>query len=357
MARFFIFLISVYSFAALSAFHNIDSLIISKIKQGHIPGAQVLVSKDHKVIYKKAFGTLSDDAKTSVTLKSIYDLASVSKIFTAMSIMILHDRGVINITDPIGDYFDEFNSGDKKVVTIEMLLRHQSGVAAVNYLRDFDRPELIWQKMKSLPLVRRPGEKFIYSDVGFMLLGRLVEELDSSLDDFVEKNILTPLKMTQTSYGVVSPNRLARVALTSNLDNRGIVHDPRSQRLNGISGHAGVFSTASDLNKLVTEIANCNGVILSQKSCQLMKVSGEFGRALGLDVNSRYINSLRGDIFNIAGGFGHSGYTGTSLYFDKKTKSTIILLTNRVFGGDTSESKSAISELRKLLANEVAKID
>lgn len=357
MARFFIFYFLFYSCIAFSAYSNIDTIITSSINKGHIPGAQVLISKDSKTIYHKAFGTLSDRAMSSVTSQSIYDLASISKIFTALSVLILHDRGVLKISDPLSRYFVEFDEGDKKDVTIEMLLRHQSGMPAVNYLRDFDEPKFIWEKMKNLSLVRKPGENFIYSDVGFMLLGRLVEELDSSLDTFVEKNILEPLQMTQTSYGDFTINNLDRVAVTTDLDNRGVVHDPRSQKLSGVSGHAGVFSNAFDLNKLISEIANCNGRVLGKEACHLMKTSGNFGRALGLDINSRYIESLRGDYFKVSGGFGHSGYTGTSFYHDKESKSTIIILTNRVFGGDTNESKKAISELRKLIANEVANID
>jgi CubicO group peptidase (beta-lactamase class C family) len=353
MTRFFIsiFFFSIVACASNPILYNLDALINKNITSRYMPGAVLQVAHLTKgTIYQKAYGKLGVTSTKITTLDTIYDLASISKVVTAMAIMKLHDQGVLKVSDPLSKYFQEYSKDKKSLVTIEMVLRHRAGIAAVNYLADFVVTSEIWPKMKSLPLVRIPGESFIYSDVGFMLLGRLIHELTGSLDEYVKREIFQPLKMNATSYGPrLDPKNTAH---TSTLELAGQVHDPRSGKLAGIAGHAGVFSSAADFSKLVVELGACSGRVLKRSTCELMSKSiAGTSRGLGVDIASAYSSSLRGDIFEEGQGFGHSGYTGTSFWMDKKSGIYIILLTNRVQSGDSRIYKKKIIELRRGIAN------
>lgn len=348
MARFFIFFLSIVN---VYAFDSINNIVNEYISKSNITAAQVLISHNSIIVHQQSYGRRGNEFSDIVDENTLFDLASISKVFTATAILKLHDYGVISIDDYLAKYFDEFEIGDKKQITIEMLLRHTSGIRAANYLSDFDYED-VFSRMMRYPLVQPPNSQFIYSDVGFMLLGHLIEKVTGmSLDNFINQEIITPLNLKSTTY----KPKVNNIAHTTDEANAGIVHDPRANLLNGAAGHAGVFSNASNLLKLIDEILFCREKILSADTCAQMKIADFSGRGLGVDVDSKYVNALRGDIFN-KNGFAHSGYTGTSFYANNDKNLIIIILTNRVFGGDTDESKKYISKLRRVIANEVASL-
>jgi CubicO group peptidase (beta-lactamase class C family) len=357
MAGFFIFkriftivivLIMSSAYANTDLETTLSNKINKHIESNYMPSAVLKVqSTKHNLNILKSYG----DAK----INTIYDLASISKVFTGIAIMGLIDQKILNLSDKLS----EFTNGKKKLITLEMILRHRGGLRAANYLSDFtnDR-EQTWRNIFNVSLKETPGKKFIYSDIGFMILGRIVEKYYGSLDQYLKEKLALALNLENTSYGVADTALLERTAQTISLAELGLVHDPRSRKLGGIAGHAGVFSTIKNLHKVITMLKTCDEALIfslmSKETCLSMTRSHTSLRGLGVDIESGYSNSLRGDYLSRES-FGHSGYTGTSFWADKENDIVIILLTNRVRSGDDSLIKKKIIELRRFIANEVGK--
>lgn len=315
---------------------GIDRLITQAIARRQMPGAVVLVLRKGQIAYHKAFGTHRFDPKSpKVTKDTIFDLASLTKpIATGTSIMILLQQGKLRLNDRVSRFLPEFKAPEQSRITIRHLLLHTSGLIPDNSIRDYQNgPETAWKRLFQQTPKTEPGEKFKYSDVGFLLLGKIVERVSGeSLDSFAEKNIFTPLGMNDTTF---NPDKALAKRIAPTRKEIGKVHDPRAYLLGGVAGHAGLFSTANDLARYCHMLMSGGKLqdrrVLSPLTVQLFtkRQSVPDGiRSLGWDVDTAY-SSNRGELFT-AHGFGHTGFTGTSIWIDRQTKTGVIFLSNRV---------------------------
>ncbi len=340
---------------------QIDGVVAEAIEQGRLPGAVVLVVHQGKIVFRKAYGLRSKQpAEVRMTVDTVFDLASLTKpIATATSIMVLVEQGKFRLSDRVARHLEDFGQGGKERITVEQLLLHTSGLIADNPVGDYkDGRKKALERMCRLQPLTEPGVKFLYSDVNFILLGELVERISGeSLDVFARKHVFEPLGMRETTF---RPEKALaeRAAPTEKRDGRwmrGEVHDPRAYLLGGVAGHAGLFSTADDLAVFAQMILNQGSYagqrILRPATVRLMTtprpVPGGL-RALGWDVRTRF-SSNRGDGFS-ADSFGHTGFTGTSIWIDPSSQTAVIFLSNRVH----PDGKGQINRLRGRVASLVA---
>ena len=350
----------------------IDSVVIRNINEGNLPGAVVIVGGKNGVVYRKAFGnSWLVPEKKPMTLETIFDLASLTKpIATATSIMILVERGQISLEDEVRKYIPEFKpyvdeQGKEYHAKIYHLLTHTSGLPdytsadSIKNEYGYPAPEGTIETICNLPRFAPPGKEFKYSCLGFITLAEIVKRVTGkNIAEFSKENIFIPLGMKKTTYN--PDEKLKKECAPTEFRNGkiicGEVHDPLAYVQGGISGNAGLFSTADDLAIFAQMILNKgvykNKRILGSKTVDLMtsiypKV--EFaGRGLGWDINSAYMQQS-GDIFEI-GSFGHTGFTGTSIHISKKEGIFVIILTNRVH----PDGKGNVAPLRRSIANIVA---
>ncbi len=319
----------------------IDAVVAEGLRYERMPGCVVLVGYRGRIAWLKSYGSrqVKPDA-VPMTTDTVFDLASLTKpIATATSIMLLIEDGLIGLDDPAAKYIPEFAVNGKEVITIRQLLTHQSGLLPDNSIRDYEDGRVeAFRRIHALDLRAAPGTRFMYSDVGFIVLGEIVERVSGkSLDEFSREHIFTPLGMSETGFNPRSDLK-KRAAPTQERNGewmRGEVHDPRAYRMDGVAGHAGLFSTAEDLARYAQMLINngCLGEtrILKPATCQLMQTSQEVSsgvRTLGWDRQTGY-SSNRGDLFS-AGAFGHGGFTGTALWIDPAQEMFVIFLSNRV---------------------------
>ena len=300
---------------------------------------------------------------------TIYDLASLTKVVaTATSVMKLVDLGKVQLSTPVSEYLPEFGQRGKETITVEHLLLHQGGLIPDNALKDYlDGPELAWSRICELEPRAQPGKTFTYTDVGFIVLGKLVEKVDGRpLDEFAAAEIFGPLGMVDTSFGVPDAKR-HRCAPTEKRGGEwmlGTVHDPRAYHLGGVAGHAGLFSTAADLSRWCRMILGGGALgpsgvgaptrILSERTAAEMTRTRwlpdrSAARALGLDVATGY-SSPRGSLFPRGASYGHTGFTGTCLWMDRESRGYFVMLTNRVH----PSGKGKVTALRRRVADKVA---
>src|ERR1700685_314914 len=317
----------------------LDSIVQEAIRDGQIPGAVVLVGHDGQVIYRKAFGERSLEPRhEAMTVDTIFDLASLTKVVaTTIAVMQLVEKGQIRVNEPVAKYIPEFAENGKEEITIRQLLTHFSGLP-----KDLDLSQSWEGRETALHLayaekpIYAPGSRFLYSDVNFIVLGALVERVSGmSLQDYCQKNIFGPLKMTHTRF-LPPASWLPKIAPTQYDEHdkmlRGVVHDPTVRRMGGVAGEAGLFSTADDLGKFAQALLD-GSTILSPLAVEKMTApqqppTSEVLRGFGWDIDSPY-SSNRGDLLPV-GSFGHTGFTGTSLWIDPTTRTYIIVLTNAV---------------------------
>lgn len=355
---------------------EIGPVVEQAIADKDLPGAVVLIGHKGKIVYRQAFGNRAlVPSVEKMTVDTIFDLASLTKVVaTTTSIMKLVEDGKLRLNDTVGKYFPEIQDTRAKNVTIRELLTHTSG-----YAPDFDLKEkwsgrsgmlqaLYKEKLRDLR-----GTQFVYSDINFEILGALVQLLSGkTLDEFAENNFRT-LGMNTTFFinfrppeaeanavfaqDELSPAIRERIAPTENVRGqqsylgskfegdaktgdrvlRGEVHDPTAYRMGGVAGHAGLFSTADDLARFCQMLLNggtLNGKrILSAPTVARMTApnvvsnTGET-RGLGWDINTQF-SSNRGELFPL-GSFGHTGFTGTSIWIDRVSQTFVIFLSNRV---------------------------
>ena len=352
---------------------RIDQAVADAIGAKKIPGAVVIIGKAGGIVYAKAFGDRSlVPTHEPMTRDTIFDMASLTKpVATATSIMILGERGKVRITDPIKKHLPEFDTHGKGDITVEQLLRHRSGLIADNPISDFaDGPEKAWERIADLKLVHPTGSKFLYSDVNYLILGKIIEKVSGkSLDKFASEQIFQPLGMNQTGFRPAPPDAktigdVTKVAPTEPENGvmlRGVVHDPRARALGGVAGHAGLFSTADDL-AMFAQMMLLGGRnaedrrIMSGKTQSRMIDGGSTPekqrRGLGWDIDTPY-SSPRGKGFGPES-YGHTGFTGTSLWIDPETEMFVILLTSRLHPDGKGPSPIALrSEIATLAANAV----
>lgn len=341
-----------------NSLNNIDRVVNEAIEDGHTPGAVVLVGFNDHVVYKKAFGYTSVDKNELMSVDTLFDLASLTKLFTAISIMRLAEQGYIRLSDPVCLYIPAFCKNDKATITIEDLLLHLSGMPAANSIGDYmGSHEATIEVICNVPLDTPIRSQFVYSDLGYIILGEIVQVVShKKLNEYIDETILWPLRMNNTCY-VPSEKMRNRIAPTGKRDTRliqGEVHDPRAHLLGGISGHAGLFSNVDDLMKICKMILNQGTLddirILSkltvQKMVKINNLPDNNQRAIGWDVKTRFA-TFKGDLFTEA--IGHTGFTGTSILIDPISKVYIIILSNRV-----NMENGDVASLRGKIANIVA---
>ncbi|TWH21198.1 CubicO group peptidase (beta-lactamase class C family) [Prauserella rugosa] len=315
-------------------------------------GAAGLLAHDGKVVGKFTAGgavrfdrdgnELPADQQVPVRENTIFDMASVSKLFTSIAVMQLVERGDVELSAPVARYLPAFGSHGKDKITVEQLLTHTSGLEATMPLwKDYpDRTSRIGAVLAAEP-VSEPGTEYEYSDLNLITLGELVGKLTGErLDTYVQKNITGPLGMRDTGYNPPKPklDRIAATEYQSEPDRgmiRGVVHDENAWSLDGVAGHAGIFSTIHDMGVLGQALLNggtYDGArILSERSVRdmLTNRNQEFpddSHGLGFELDqSWYMGELSSP--NTAG---HTGFTGTSFVIDPNSQSMAILLTNKV---------------------------
>ncbi len=319
----------------------IDDVVEQGLRYERMPGCVVLVGYRSRIAWLKSYGSrqLKPDV-VPMTTDTVFDLASLTKpIATATSIMLLIEDGLVELDAPAAKYIPEFGNTGKEVITIRQLLTHQSGLLPDNSIRDYqDGHVQAFQRIHKLDLRADPGTRFMYSDVGFIVLGEIVERVSGkSLDAFAKERIFTPLGMSETGFNPEAAIR-KRAAPTQERNGkwmRGEVHDPRAYKLGGVAGHAGLFSAAEDLARYAQMLVN-DGIlgesrILKPETCLLMTTSQKVSsgiRTLGWDRRTGY-SSNRGDLFSEQA-FGHGGFTGTALWIDPAQEMFVIFLSNRV---------------------------
>jgi uncharacterized protein YbbC (DUF1343 family)/CubicO group peptidase (beta-lactamase class C family) len=278
-----------------------------------------------------------------MTLDTIFDLASLTKVIvTTTAVMQLVERGQVRLNDPVAKYLPEFAQNGKEEITVRQLLTHYSGLEPDLDLKTvWEGKDTAYRMAFAETPVDAPGSKFSYSDINFIVLGALVERVSGeTLDEYAKRHIFVPLKMLHTRF--VPPvarqaGWIEKIAPTQYDENEhmlhGVVHDPTARRMGGVAGQAGLFSTADDLAKFAQALLNGGGGILSTLSVEKMTrpeqpPSAPVLRGFGWDIDSPY-SSNRGDLLPV-GGYGHTGFTGTSMWIDPTTQTYIILLTNAV---------------------------
>jgi CubicO group peptidase (beta-lactamase class C family) len=352
--------------------NEVDSILQSQVNRKLIPGAVIEIKKGNKVLCKKAFGYAqrNDDYNKplahpeAMSTDDLFDLASLTKVVgTTTSIMLLVDRGLIKVDDPVGKYIPAFDTGEKKQITIRNLLTHTAGL--ITWYPLFYRAsnkEEAYRLIGELPLAFPVGKVRRYSDLGFILLGEIIEKVSGMpLDQFDQKNIFVPLGMKHTTYNPLATGRFKKFAATSHgnpyetrmvhdtslgyvfkeIDPdqwngwrhytlRGEVNDGNAwYALHGVSGHAGLFSTVDDLQKLVDMLMNHGKVgshqFISEKTLELFLTQDDFKNGLGwmMDPDNSFMKDAP------AGSFGHTGFTGTSIAVVPSLGISVILLINR----------------------------
>ena len=341
------------------SFLEVDSIIEKAISDSAFPGAVLLVSRDMRIVHEKAYGTYTyDPASPKVTTSTIFDLASVSKVVgTTTAAMILIDREELNLDDKVIKYLPEFNNYGKENITIKNLLLHNSGLAAFKKYYDvYSTAKEVINDIMNLTPEQGPGSKYVYSDLGMITLQKVIERITGqSLDKFLEENLFAPLGMTSTMYN--PPTESKDNCMPTELDDfwrmrqlQGEVHDERAYMLNGVAGHAGLFSTANDLAKFLQMIlreGNYQGrQYIKPETIELFtkKQSDQSSRGLGWDTKSPE-GSSAGKYFSLLS-WGHTGYTGTSVWTDPELKTFVILLTNRVY---PTRNNNKLSQVRPLI--------
>lgn len=338
--------------ASRADFGGIDVAAERAIEAKELPGAVVLLGKGDEIVFEKAYGSRSVQPTTRpMTTDTIFDLASLSKcVGTATSVMLLADRGKIDLAAPVATYLPAFGVNGKEAITVEQLLLHRGGMIADNPLKDYvgTRDEMVGRLMALAPTTR-PNTKHIYSDVGFEVLGELVARVSGRpLDEFARDEVFKPLGMYHTGYNPPPEWR----EVTAPTERRGgewmvgSVHDPRAFALGGVAGHAGVFSTAGDVSRWVRMLNNGGtldgkrllsaAIVKQMLAAHPLPGDPKGTRGLGVDIDSPLAPAPRGNRFAVGTTFGHTGYTGTSFWSDPQAKAYVIILTNRVHPSDAA---------------------
>jgi CubicO group peptidase (beta-lactamase class C family) len=332
----------------------------NEVELNHIPGAVIHVSHKGQVIMQEAVGNrVVFPEKAAMQLDTVFDLASMTKVVATLpAILKLMDEGEIRLDDRVSYFLPAFGQTGKEELTLRHLLTHTSGLPShIEYFKGNLNTNQILERIYKQSLDYTTGERVVYSDLGLITLYNVLETVTSEkFTDFVGREIFTPLEMVETGYNPTFANERYAVTEFSEMlgdYKTGIVHDENTESMGGISGHAGLFAPVGDLAKFAQMIEN-NGVyngkrILSEAALHLSRKNytgfDAEHRGLGWILKSPTYSSC-GDYFS-EGSYGHTGFTGTSIWFDPEVELYVILLTNRVHFG----RKPAILRLRPRLHN------
>ncbi|HTC57598.1 MAG TPA: serine hydrolase [Candidatus Sulfotelmatobacter sp.] len=341
------------------ALPTVDAVIEQAIQEKQVPGAVLIIGHDGAVIYRKAYGERAlEPRREPMTLDTVFDLASLTKVIaTTTAVMQLVEQGKVRLNDPVAKYLPEFAQNGKEDITVRQLLTHFSGLEPdLNLKIPWEGKETAYGMAFAETPQQAPGSGFLYSDINFITLGALVERVSGeTLEEYTERHIFVPLKMTRTRYAPPTDLRagwIEKIAPTQYDENEhmlwGVVHDPTARRMGGVAGHAGLFSTGDDLAKFAQALLNGGDGILSALTVEKMTrpeqpPSAPVLRGFGWDIDSP-LSSNRGDLLPV-GSYGHTGWTGTSMWIDPTTKTYIILLTNAVHprGGNAIALRSKVA--------------
>jgi len=345
-----------------AALAKIDDAISQAVTDAKMPGA-VFRMERADAVYEKAYGDRAIfPRREPMTADTIFDAASLTKVIaTTSAVMKLVEAGQLDVEAPASHYLPEFRGSGKEAITLRQLLTHTSGLRAGLPHGDWQGKDGALTAACAEPLPAKPGTAYRYSDINFILLGLIVERASgSTLDAFCAKEIFQPLKMKDTAWRSLEPGDVSRIApttVTAGKPLRGIVHDPTARRMGGVAGHAGVFSTVDDLAVLAQAILN-GGVyrghrILTEHGVHLMQANfnqkfPDDSHGLGFELDQIwYMGGLSGPDT-----MGHTGFTGTSLVIDPRSRSFAILLTNRVH--PSRHVETGIQALRRGVSNAVS---
>ncbi|MFN2446851.1 MAG: exo-beta-N-acetylmuramidase NamZ domain-containing protein [Vicinamibacterales bacterium] len=361
--------------AATATLGAIEMLVGEAIAAKLLPGAVVLVGLDDAVLYEQAFGQRAvAPAPEAMTVDTVFDLASLTKVVaTTSAVMHLVERGRLRLNDPVASWIPGFERHGKAGITVRHLLTHVSGLRPdVDLAEVWEGYETAIELARAEVPVAAPGERFIYSDINFFVLGAIVAQVSGvPLDEYARREIFAPLEMADTGF---NPSRSLsrRIAPTERCERltggwpcnapsaaplRGVVHDPTARRMGGVAGHAGLFGTARDLARFARMLLGGgrlgNARILSPLTVARMTSPATPAglastRGLGWDIDTSY-SANRGDLLPI-GSFGHTGFTGTSIWIDPRTRLFVIFLSSRLH----PDGKGDVTALRGKVATVAA---
>ncbi len=348
---------------------RVDALMRKAVTEGMFPGAVLLVSRENNIACHSAYGFADQFARRAMSTKTIFDLASLTKpLATTLAVMQLVQQGDISTEQNLGDILPAFKKDNKSTIKIRQLLHHSSGLAAYrSFYKEIEHLPIEKRKqaMRNLlviePLIHPIDTKVVYSDLGFMILEWIVEEVSGKrLDHFVSDMIYGPLGLDclffvdlneKKPHGVFAATELCpwRKILLS-----GQVHDENAYVVGGVQGHAGLFGTAAAVHMLASVLLSAyqgshpNSLFQTEMVRLFFKRLPNTDKALGFDAPALE-NSSAGSYFS-ANSVGHLGFTGTSFWIDLDRSITVILLTNRVH---PSRDNEAIKHFRPILHDEV----
>ena len=341
-------------------FAPVDQLVQEQINDQAITGAVLLVGHSGGIVHQKAFGFRAIGSKPEpMTVDTIFDLASLTKVVaTTPSVMRMVQYGQIRLDEPVAHYIPDFGMNGKDAVTVRQLLTHYSGLRPdIDLNPPWEGAEAAYRLAHEEKLQAPQGSLFIYSDTNFIVLGELVQRLSGlSLDKYADVHLFQPLGMKHTRFlppaqwrnkiaETYAPDRSPQIL-------RGAVHDPRAARMGGVAGHAGLFSTAGDLALYAQALIDRKGVldgdIIGKMTMPQQPPNATEVRGLGWDIDSSF-SSNRGALLPV-GSFGHTGFTGTSVWIDPYTNTYVILLTNSVRPREGAQLISLRSRVATALA-------
>jgi CubicO group peptidase (beta-lactamase class C family) len=352
--------------AAAQSYAMVDDAVRAGIQEGLYPGAVVVVGRRDSILYTRGYGhfTWSPASRVPDADSTYWDIASITKVVsTAASAMRLVDRGKLDLDAPVRRYLPRFSGGLKNQVTVRMLLDHTSGLKSYVplYRKARGRRSRMIDLLYAQPLVRAPGDSAEYSDLNAMLLGLVIERITgSSLDRVAEREVWKPLGMTHTRYR--TPARLKPETVPSGIWRGepvpGDVNDQNAAAMGGVSGHAGVFTTADDLARFaqvwLRNGMGPDGVWVTPATVRtfLTKSPNSGSRLLGWDTPQfdGEEPSIFGTLISDAA-YGHTGFTGTQVWIDPTNDLFLVFLTNRVFDPKARDSLKGLKAIRTSLSD------
>lgn len=357
----------------LTRFAALDAAIEADIAAKRLPGAVVVVGQGDAIHYRKAYGQRAIlPTPEPMTLDTIFDMASLTKVVaTTSAVMTLVEDGRIRLTDPVAQYIPEFAKYGKDRITVRHLLTHMSGLRPdVDLVDPWVGYDAAIKLATEEVLMAPPGRRFVYSDIGFFLLADIVTRVTKQpFDRYVNDRVFAPLGMDETGFNPPEALR-PRIAPTETCTQygwpcagpdatmlRGVVHDPTARRMGGVAGHAGLFSTADDMATFARMLLRggefggrrvMSALTVARMTSPSTPVEEANVRGLGWDIDSSY-SANRGELLPI-GSFGHTGFTGTSIWVDPSTQIWVVFLSNRLH----PDGKGDVTPLRARVATIVA---
>jgi CubicO group peptidase (beta-lactamase class C family) len=344
---------------------KIEAAASAAVAAGHCPGVVVLIAIDGQVVLERAWGhAMLEPERRPMRIDTIFDLASLTKcLSTALLVMTYVDDGLLSLRDPARKFIPEFSGGGKDTITLLDLLTHVTGLSdSCLYHSDHamqNRTDDIWGAICASAIASPLRSRYRYQDANYIVLGKILEAVArTGLDTAFDGRVAKPLSLRDTGF-LPSDEKQQRIAATEQVEGRvlvGLAHDPRARQLGGVAGHAGLFGTAREVFKMIQMLLDAGATrrrrLLSVASARLMSIPlsppGLHPRCIGWDTDP-FGEGPRGDLFS-TNGFGHTGFTGTSVWADRPSRTVIVILSNRVH----PHGRGSVVGLRRQIANLVA---